>query len=228
MNTFNAAMILAGAAVIGLTVCSGRMESRAGNSSDNLSGPDVDVPHEHFAIENAAKLDKGEASAAYKSLIEVMARGYGASAEPAARRYLDWRRFNDAPYPSAAHGNRYVNNYANFKAATAGYGQPGSVMPRGAVIVKDSFTASEAGRFWPGALFIMEKLAHDASPETGDWRYVMIMPDGSTFGDSRLDSPRMTFCHDCHAERAGDDYLFFVPKDAAALPTPKSPTASAP
>ena len=66
---------------------------------------------------------------------------------------------------------------------------------------------------FPGALFVMEKLAGGASPQNADWRYVMIMPDGSLFGDSMGDgASEMTFCHECHKIEANRDYLYFVPQ----------------
>ncbi len=72
---------------------------------------------------------------------------------------------------------------------------------------------TKAGKVFPGALFLMEKLAAGASPGTADWRYIMIMPDGSLFGDSAGDTAaQVAYCHDCHAQRAADDFVFFVPK----------------
>lgn len=201
-----------------LSVLIAMLAARGAGRAESLGGPSVDAPNEHFAIADAARLEPEAAQRAYHSLAELMMRGYASSAEPAARRYIAWRRFNSAPYPSATHGNRYVNNYANAEAAAAGYGRPAQVMPPGAIVAKDSFTATEKGRLWPGALFVMEKLKAGADPATADWRYLMIMPDGSTFGDSRVDPAKMAFCHACHAARADDDYLFFVPADVAALP----------
>lgn len=190
----------------------------AAGRAESVTVAEVAEPEEHFSIEKAGELDKDDARIAYAGLLDLMTRAYVASAEPAARRYLGWVRFNDAPYRSATHGNRYVNNYANPAAAAAGYGKAGALMPPGAVIAKDSFTATPQGRRHPGALFLMEKLATDESPATAGWRYVMIMPDGSTFGDSRTNPARMTFCHSCHAARADDDYLFFVPAEYANGP----------
>ncbi|MGZ8996011.1 MAG: cytochrome P460 family protein [Rhodospirillales bacterium] len=199
------------------------LASPAGARAESLAAADIAEPEEHFSIERAAELSKSDAQTAYNSLLDLMTRAYVASAEPAARRYLGWVRFNDAPYRSATHGNRYVNNYANPAAASAGYGKAGAPMPPGAVIAKDSFTATPNGRRYPGALFLMEKLRPEESPATADWRYVMIMPDGSTFGDSRTSPARMAFCHTCHAARADDDYLFFVPAESAALPAARRP-----
>jgi hypothetical protein len=186
--------------------------------ADSIPVAETDDPEGHFFVAKAAELGKDEAEIAYASLLDLMTRAYVASAEPSARRYLGWARVNDAPYRSVTHGNRYVNNYANPAAAAAGYGRAGAEMPAGAVIAKDSFTATAGGRRYPGALFLMEKLKPEASPETADWRYLMIMPDGSTFGDSRANGPRMAFCHSCHAARADDDYLFFVPAEYAKAP----------
>jgi Cytochrome P460 len=192
-----------------------------GARAESVAAADMAEPEEHFSIERAADLAKEDAQIAYNSLLDLMTRAYVASADPAARRYLGWQRFNDAPYRSATHGNRYVNNYAN--PAAAGYGTPGALMPAGAVVAKDSFTATPDGRLYPCALFIMEKLAPEASPATADWRYVMIMPDGSTFGDSQTSPARMAFCHACHAARADDDYLFFVPAESVARPATARP-----
>jgi hypothetical protein len=208
-----------GAALIVLTVALPATPARA----DSIFIAETDEPEEHFSIEKAAELGKAEAEAAYASLLDLMTRAYVASAEPSARRYLDWARVNDAPYRSATHGNRYVNNYANPAATAAGYGRAGAAMPPGAVIAKDSFTATPRGRRFPGALFLMEKLKPEASPKTADWRYVMIMPDGSTFGDSGTNGGRMAFCHACHAARADDDYLFFVPAEYGAVPAGVTP-----
>lgn len=178
--------------------------------ADGKGSNGAEPPKEHFAITESARLSPEDARIAYNSLADKMARGYIASGDATARHYRGWTLLNEAPYASAAHGNRYVNNYANALAARAGYGTPGAEVPAGAVIAKDSFTATPNGRLFPGALFIMEKLAA-ASPATDGWRYVMIMPDGSIFGDSAIDPPRMAFCHACHSARAADDYLFRLP-----------------
>ena len=53
------------------------------------------------------------------------------------------------------------------------------------------------------------------SPAGRDWRYTMIMPDGSLFGTTNGDgSARVEFCVTCH-RAAGDDrdHLFFLPQE---------------
>jgi len=60
----------------------------------------------------------------------------------------------------------------------------------------------------------MEKLAKGKSPETADWRYLMILPDGSVFADSAGEFPETAaFCHTCHIQAEEFDYLFFLPEE---------------
>lgn len=190
-----------------------------------FAGEDPLRPDRHLELDHAGVLGKADALAAYGHLAAGMAAAYAVSGEPAARAYTRWRRFNDAPYLSETHGNRYVNSYANRVAADAGYGdlRPGVVLPPGAIIAKDSFTYTGEGGLHAGALFLMEKLPSGASPETADWRYVMIMPDGSLFGDTATEAGRasLAFCHDCHRKAADTDHLFFVPEAYRRTPAPE-------
>ncbi len=168
---------------------------------------------DHFKIERPVDLSPAEAEALYQGIAASTVRGYALSREPAAKRYRSWRRYNTAPYRSAAHGNRYVNNYGNAKAGGYDSLKPGEKMPPGAVLVKDSFTLDTARIPRGGALFIMEKLARGAAPDQGDWRYVMIMPDGSYFGDSRgQNRAAVAFCHVCHGAESDRDALLFMPE----------------
>ena len=80
------------------------------------------------------------------------------------------------------------------------------------MIAKDSFSLTDKDALFPAPLFAMEKLAAGASPATGDWRYLAILPDGSVFADSEGGkSDTAAFCHDCHSANARRDYLFFLP-----------------
>ncbi len=171
-------------------------------------------PKRHFQIQRPAQLTKTEAVTIYQNIGSEVAQGYAVSGESAALEYPKWRRFNDAPYKSKTHGNRYVNNFANAIAAeTYGHMRPHQAMPAGAVLAKDSFTVTADGAVFAGALFVMEKLAAGTKPEDGDWRYVMIMPDGSHFGDSTGDgAERVNFCDECHEKEKLHDRLFFLPE----------------
>lgn len=169
-------------------------------------------PQQHFSIQEPAKLSNAEAESIYDRIADQMALGYSASGEPAAKVYRKWRRYNIAPYISATHGNRYINHYANSKASRYDRVKGGKKLPVGAIIAKDSFTVLSDGRTSPGALFLMEKLPVGTSPDTGDWRYVMILPDASYFGDTSDGSEALNFCHSCHTTVADTDYLFYIPE----------------
>jgi len=168
---------------------------------------------EHFKIERPADLDASNANEIYDSIIEQMAQGYAQSGYKSAQDFRNWRRDNNAPYLSAGHGNRFLNNYGN--KISNGYLKlrRGQKMPAGSVLAKDSFTVTDDGEIYAGALFIMEKLAEGKSPASGDWRYAMIMPDGSLFGDSAVEGDNsMKFCQDCHNRVKTRDYLFLIPQ----------------
>lgn len=168
----------------------------------------------HLAIENPAELSKEAARQHYRALRNQMDRGYATAHLDQLMNYQNWPLFNDAPYLSATHGQRYVNSYANRMAHNYGTLQPGDKLPVGSVLAKDSMTVTDEGRVHPGALFVMEKLPEGTSPDTADWRYVMVMPDGSLFGDTMGDrAGAVAYCHDCHEAVADRDYTFFVPED---------------
>jgi len=171
------------------------------------------VPKKHFKILKPTQLTGPEALSVYDNVRTRMVRGYGQSGEMSANRYQQWELLNIQPYPSATHGNRYVNNYAN--AVAKGYGQlkAGQKLAVGSILAKDSFTVTKDRSVFPGALFIMEKLGKGKSLDTGDWRYQMIMPDGSLFGDTQgTGAGKVAFCAGCHAIVSDTDYVFQVPK----------------
>lgn len=171
------------------------------------------TPKRHLKIERPAALTNADALAIYAEIADQMALGYEGADHPAAGKYRKWRLYNNAPFRSATHGNRYVNNYGN--SLTRDYVKMDETvrMPAGAVLAKDSFTVTADGDVFGAPLFLMEKLAAGASPKTNDWRYVMILPDGSLFGDSQGGAAeKVSFCHSCHRAVEKADNLFFVPK----------------
>ncbi len=176
-------------------------------------------PKRHFRVANPASLTPEQAESVYRRILDRMRSGYALSHVPAASSYTRWRRFNRYPYRSAAHGERYVNNYGNEKAKAYGKFEEAGPMPPGSVIAKDSFTVTRDGGVYSGPLFLMEKLEPGSDPETRDWRYVMIMPDGSLFGDTRDETREsVIFCASCHNTAPDGDGLFFMPEDVRLKP----------
>ncbi|MDH3742396.1 MAG: hypothetical protein OER56_12450, partial [Hyphomicrobiales bacterium] len=81
---------------------------------------EVDEDGGHLKIEDPARVGDPERVAIYQKLRDQMVGGYALSQYPAAKGYIKWQLYNSAPYLSATHGNRYINNYANARAK--GYG----------------------------------------------------------------------------------------------------------
>lgn len=172
------------------------------------------TPNKHFRFEDPLITDAAGAERLYQSIVDRMRTGYALADYPAAKYYLQWQRYNKAPYLSEGHGNRYLNNYGNRTADNYLSLQPGEKMNPGSILAKDSFTARQDGTALPGALFLMEKLKAGSRQEYGDWRYIMVLPDGAVLGDSEgANQQAMQFCHGCHTAAQATDFLFLLPAD---------------
>lgn len=183
---------------------------RAGDRMTATTPQPAEVIGEHFRLDRPAELDEATAEAIYQRLRERMGDRFALSGLPAAAAYQAWRRYNRAPYRSATHGERFVNNYAN--AAAASYGS-GATMPVGAILAKDAFTVTAEGGIHPAALALMEKMAPGFDADGNDWRYVLILPEGDIVGiTGDVGDEHVRFCRDCHRTAAGTDFLFLVPE----------------
>ncbi len=172
-----------------------------------------DIPAAHFSVANPATLSDADAETIYRRLSGVLEKGYRVSNHPVARSYQGWARFNSTPYRSATHGERFVNNYANGIGRAYGAFEQAGTLPEGSIVAKDSFAVTADGDVMPGPLFVMEKMPTGFNPASRDWRYTMIMPDGSVFGVTNgVDSDKVRFCTTCHARAgAAHDHLYFLP-----------------
>ncbi len=171
------------------------------------------APTKHFSVGNPAELSDADAEDIYRRMSAPLKKGYLLSNHPVARAYQSWSRFNTAPYRSETHGERFVNNYANGLGRAYGSFEEAGQLPVGSIVAKDSFAVTAAGDVTAGPLFIMEKMAQGFNAKSRDWRYTMIMPDGSVFGVTNgAESQKVQFCITCHV-RAGveNDHLYFLP-----------------
>ena len=206
------AVVLALSAALGLTTA-------ARIASGQQDGGDLAKPKTHFKVERPADMFPNTAETVYQNIRAEMAAGYALARMPDLRNYLSWRRYNKAPYRSATHGARYVNNYANKVGDAYGRFEQAGVLPQGSILVKDSFTATVDGVIYPGPMFVMEKMTPGFNSRGGDWRYSMIMPDGGLFGETNgVNSESVAFCIGCHATRARADHLFFLPQEYRLRP----------
>lgn len=156
-----------------------------------------------------------EAAAAYNCLQPEILEAFAGSSEAGAAQHLSWTHASTGPYISGTHGGRYVSNTVNDvgREAYLKYEDIGTA-PVGSIMVKNSFVVMENGKVAVGPIFTMTKMEAGWNPDTADWRYGMVMPDGSTFGATRgKNAAGMGFCHDCHIAAEDTDYLMFLPDD---------------
>jgi hypothetical protein len=187
------------------------------------TGPDVEMstisgapaaPRRHYRLRNPEALDPERAAEIYTIARAAMGVGYPLSGLPVARDYQSWRRYNHAPYLSATHGNHYLNNYANERARAYGEFEGAGRLPVGSVIAKDSFSVTETGGILLGGLFIMEKMPQGFNYVSGDWKFTLVRPDGTLFGETNgPGAKRVEYCISCHLARERYDHLYFIPKD---------------
>ena len=171
-----------------------------------------DAPRRHFRLRHPAHLDPRRAQAIYEIVADAMATGYGRSGLAPARGYRQWRRHNEAPYESATHGNHYLNNYANGIADRYGCAERAGALPVGSVVAKDSFSVTESGGILLGPLFVMQKMPQGFNYVSGDWRYTVVLPDGTLFGTTHGEgAERVQYCVTCHLAVEHQDHLYFVP-----------------
>ena len=176
-----------------------------------ISG-DPSAPRRHYRLREPVRIDDARAMEIYNIARPSLGRGYAASDHSVAQSYLGWRRLNRAPYLSSTHGNHYVNNYYNDAAADYAKHENGVPLPQGAVIAKDSFAVTKTGGILLGPLFAMQKMAPGFNPVSGDWRYIIVSPDGRVLGETNgPGSERVEYCIACHLARESTDHLYFVP-----------------
>ncbi len=217
-------LLLTALLVLGVASAAGAQTASQESSSGESVAPRSEIsgdpakPRRHFRVRNSVDLTADEASEFYDMMIDQMQSGYRISGDPVAQVYLEWRLANTAPYRSATHGLRYVNNYVNEAARDYLLYEAAGTLPSGAVIAKDSFSLSSEGDLLPGPLFVMEKMEAGFNYVSGDWRYTMVMPDGELFGTTKgINAERVYYCIGCHLVRDDFDHLYFVP-DSVRLP----------
>lgn len=160
-------------------------------------------------------MTEAELKAVYDCLKGELAKGYAKADILVAKRWNRWQTFSKVSYRSDTHGGRLVNNHANHIGRTA-YGKYEQVrrMPIGSMLAKDSFVVNANGTVTPGPLFTMEKMTRGWNKETADWRYAMVMPDGTLFGiTGGKNAGGLKFCHDCHVAAEENDMMLFLPEE---------------
>ena len=162
-----------------------------------------------------AKDDLTDAQVAdlYACIEGGLLKGLNKSGKTEAAEFRGWFKPSTTPFRSATHGNRFMNHYINEtgREAYMSFNDEGLKMLVGAIAIKESFNVSKKGKVQRGPLFIMEKVAAGTFPDTGDWKYTTITPNGKILGETGTDTAKkQKFCHDCHeAVLENQDAMFF-------------------
>lgn len=189
-----------------------RLREAAEANPDAVSGGACD-PANPCAGGAVIELTPDEAAEAYACARDLLQEAYRVSGDPTADAYAEWDLYNTEPYLSALHGSRYVNNYANDAAESYGEWEDGGPMQAGGILAKDSFLVGGDGAVGRGPLFLMEKMEAGFNPDSDDWKYSMILPDGNFFGVTNgVNSSAVEFCIGCHLA-APVDQMFFLPDE---------------
>ena len=156
-------------------------------------------------------LSAAEAAATAACLAPALDAVLASAKDPVLRGAAAWAPMSQA-YRGSEHG-MFLQVYTN-PAASGSYlkYELGVPIPVGGVVLKRSFRVAADGKASPFALFVMERMAPGFSPDTNDWRFALIAPDGSTVGATNgPDDAKVRYCAAGHATARRQDFLLFVP-----------------
>ena len=150
-------------------------------------------------------LDDAGVSALYDCIEAAMAEGYGREGDEIGSAFRGWAVTSTRPALAGPHGERFLQTFANDVAAEQylKFETEGVEMPEGSILAKESFRVGDDGVAKVGPLFIMTKVGEGESPDTNDWIYSALLPNGKPMGIQQ------SFCSACHAGWAEQDDLAY-------------------
>ncbi|MBE0454953.1 MAG: cytochrome P460 family protein [Roseovarius sp.] len=157
-------------------------------------------------VEDAFDLDEVAIAEIYACIGDQMAAAYAQEGNEVATAYRDWAVTATRPAVQGAHGNRLLLTFANDVAAEQylKFAEEDVTMPAGSVLAKESITISTKNKeARVGPLFIMTKGEAGSAPETGDWVYAGLQPNGQPM------KFKQNFCHDCHVAWETQDMMAY-------------------
>lgn len=157
-------------------------------------------------VEDPFDLEAAQINEIYDCLKDAMAEGYAKQGDEVASNFRSWTVTSTRPAVAGPHGNRLLQTFTNDIAAEQylKFAEEGVKMPAGSVLAKESITISKKKKqARVGPLFIMTKMEDGAIPETADWLYAGIQPNGKVM------KIKQSFCHDCHAGYPDQDMLAY-------------------
>ena len=157
-------------------------------------------------VEDPFDLEAAQINEIYACLKDAMAEGYAKEGDAVASNFRSWTVSSTRPAVAGPHGNRLLQTFANDIAAEQylKFAEEGVKMPVGSVLAKESIAISTTKKqARVGPLFIMTKMENGSIPETADWLYAGIQPNGKVM------KIKQSFCHDCHAGYPDQDMLAY-------------------
>lgn len=157
-------------------------------------------------VEDPFDLEAAAITEIYDCIKAEMVEKYTKGDNEVAASYRDWTVSSTRPAVVGAHGNRLLQTFANDVAAEQylKFADEGVVMPVGSVLAKESIKISKKKKkAMTGPLFIMTKGEADSAPETADWVYSVVQPNG------KMMKFKQSFCHDCHVSWEAQDMLAY-------------------
>ncbi|KNG94766.1 cytochrome P460 family protein [Pseudaestuariivita atlantica] len=142
----------------------------------------------------------------YACMEGKMLAGYTKGDNPVAAAYRGWAVTSTRPAVAGPHGDRFLQTFANDVAAEQylKFEDEGVVMPAGSVLAKESFKLGKEGKpVRVGPLFIMTKGEAGVAPDTADWIYSAVQPNGKPM------KIKQSFCHNCHVGWEDSDMLAY-------------------
>ena len=161
-------------------------------------------------VDDPFDLEAAQIEDIYNCLKDAMAEGYAKEGDEVGANYRSWTVTSTRPAVAGPHGNRLLQTFANDVAAEQylKFAEEGVKMPAGSVLAKESITISKKKKqARVGPLFIMTKMEDGAIPETDDWLYAGLQPNGKVM------KIKQSFCHDCHGGFTHSDSLGYPAHD---------------
>jgi len=160
----------------------------------------------HVGTDDFFDLEEDQVVALYACLEAKMAEGYAKEGDAVGGAYRSWAVTATRPAVAGPHGGRLLQTFANEVAAEEylKFAYEGVEMPVGSVLAKESISLSKKKMTArPGPLFVMTKMEEGSIPETGDWLYAGLQPNGKPM------KFKQSFCHDCHAAWEDQDFMAY-------------------
>jgi len=157
-------------------------------------------------VEDPFDLEAAQIAEIYECLQDAMAEGYAKEGDEVGSNFRSWTVTSTRPAVAGPHGNRLLQTFANDIAAEQylKFAEEGVEMPVGSVLAKESITISKKKKQARiGPLFIMTKMEEGSIPESADWLYAGIQPNGKVM------KIKQSFCADCHAGFPDQDMLAY-------------------